>query len=143
MDTSGDRRLPHLCVSNDIPATTRAHWKGQICWKTHAPFQKSNDHFGGFKNTRKDTPDIPLRPRTEDDNYGFRRLEMDDSPDARYYSDDKNIRQSEKEEHGARLGIRRQCLTFIPFSTFFLLGTGAKGGMTANYQELDRCRCPR
>ncbi len=57
--------------------------KGRYAGNFMRHSKRSNDHYVGSKSTRQDTPDIPLRPRTEDDTYGFRRLENDDSPDAR------------------------------------------------------------
>lgn len=55
--------------------------KGRFVGKLTRHSKISKGHSVNSKGTRKQITDIPLQPRTEDDMYGFHRLENDDRVD--------------------------------------------------------------
>ncbi|KAL9135374.1 MAG: hypothetical protein Q9175_003439 [Cornicularia normoerica] len=57
--------------------------KGGLVEKLTRHSKISTSHSGSSKGTRKQVADIPLKPRTEDDKYGFHRLENEDRVDPR------------------------------------------------------------
>lgn len=57
--------------------------KGRSFGKLARHSRISNGHSLSSKDTRQHTADIPLKPRTEDDKYGFHRLKNDDCGDPR------------------------------------------------------------
>ena len=57
--------------------------KGRFSGKLTRRSKRSNGHSANSQKSRQKIADIPLKLRTEDDKYGFHRLENDDGVDLR------------------------------------------------------------
>ena len=74
--------LISACLMTYRPLLERVG-KGKFVGKLTRHSRVSNSHSTDPKNTRQQIVDIPLKSRTEEDKYGFHRLENDDCADPR------------------------------------------------------------
>ena len=72
--------LISACLMTYRPLLERIR-KGRLVEKLTRRSKISNSPSASSKGSRKQNVDIPLKPRTEDNNYGFHRLEDDDGVD--------------------------------------------------------------
>lgn len=74
--------LISACLMTYRPLLERVG-RGRFAGKSTRRSKISNRHSENSKNARQQIADIPLKLRTEEDKYGFHRLENDDGVDPR------------------------------------------------------------